>query len=125
MAPIPGRKRGLMMRGAGKAKVQASTGNVFADLALGDPQERLYKAELAHRISQTVAARGLTQAQAAELLGLDQPKVSALMRGRLSGFSADRLFRFLNDLGQEVEIHIRPARRAGRRGDTRVIVPAT
>ncbi len=55
---------------------------------------------------------------------LDQPKISALMHGKLKGFSAERLFRCLNDLGQEVEISIRPARQAGRRGDTHVIVAA-
>jgi len=100
--------------------VQASSGNVFADLGLPDPQDRLVKAELAHRICQIIAARGLTQTKAAKLMGLDQPKVSALMGGKLKGFSAERLFRCLNDLGQEVEIIIRPAQQAGRRGEIRV-----
>ena len=59
------------------------------------------------------------------MMGLDQPKISALVRGKLKGFSAERLFRCLNDLGQEIEITIRPARRAGRRGDIRVITAAT
>ena len=63
------------------AKVTASSGNVFADLGLRNPQDRLARAQLAHRICQVIAARGLTQAKAAELMGLDQPKISALMRG--------------------------------------------
>ncbi len=94
---------------------------MFADLGLPNPQDRLAKAKLAHRICEVIAERGLTQMEAAEILGLDQPKISALVRGKLNGFSADRLFRFLNDLGQEVEITIRPTQRAGRRGNIHVV----
>ncbi len=100
--------------------VEESTGNVFADLGVRNPGDRLLKAELAHRICEIIADRGLTQARAAELMGLDQPKVSALRQGRFQGFSAERLFRCLNDLGQEIEITIRPGRRAGHRGGVRV-----
>jgi predicted XRE-type DNA-binding protein len=104
--------------------VQESSGNVFADLGLRDPRKRLVKAQLAHRICQTIAARGLTQTKAAKIMGLDQPKVSALRRGQLKGFSVERLFRCLNDLGQEVEIVIRPVQQAGRRGDIHVVAAA-
>jgi predicted XRE-type DNA-binding protein len=104
-------------------RVQASSGNVFADLGLRNPHDWLVKAQLAHRICQVIADRGLTQTKAAALTGLDQPKISALLRGKLKGFSAERLFRCLNDLGQEVEITIRPARPA-RRGDIHVITEA-
>ncbi len=93
--------------------VEQSSGNVFADLALENPQEMLAKAELVQRICDIIAERKLTQTQAASLLGIDQPKISALMRGKLDGFSIDRLFRFLNAFGRDVEILIRPARRAG------------
>ncbi len=93
---------------------EKSSGNVFADIGLPDPDQALAKAELARQISALIAARGLTQAEAASLLGLDQPKVSALMRGRLSGFSTERLFRLLNALGREVQIVIKPARSAAR-----------
>jgi predicted XRE-type DNA-binding protein len=106
------------------ASVQESSGNVFADLGLGSPRDRLVKAQLAHRICQAITARGLTQTKAAELMGLDQPKISALRRGKLKGFSVERLFRCLNDLGQEVEIIIRPVRQAGHRGDVHVVAPA-
>jgi len=106
------------------ARVQQSSGNVFAGLGLANPQEMLAKAQLAHRISQIIAVRGLTQTKAAELMRLDQPKISALMRGKFEGFSAERLFRCLNDLGQEVEITIRPARRLGRRGRVHVVAAA-
>jgi predicted XRE-type DNA-binding protein len=89
-----------------KMEVHSSSGNVFADLGLPNPDELLVKAELVHRISELIAERQLTQGEAAEILGVDQPKVSALMRGKLSGFSTERLFRFLNALGNNVEIRI-------------------
>src|SRR3954453_21404902 len=100
--------------------VEASIGNVFADLGLKNPEELLAKAELVQRISDIITERKLTQAGAAKVLGIDQPKVSALLRGRLDGFSIDRLFRFLNALGKDVEISIRPARHA-EVAETRVI----
>src|SRR4051794_7165426 len=90
--------------------IEESGGNVFADLGLKNPEELLAKAELVHRICEILAERKLTQARAAKLLGIDQPKVSALLRGRLDGFSTERLFRFLNALGRDVEIAVRPAR---------------
>jgi predicted XRE-type DNA-binding protein len=101
--------------------IKKSSGNVFQDLRLPNPQEKLAKAKLALRICEVITERGLTQTRAAEMLGLDQPKISALVRGKLEGFSTERLFRFLNDLGQEVEITIRPAKQAGRRGTVRVV----
>jgi predicted XRE-type DNA-binding protein len=76
-----------------------------------DADEALAKAKLAYQIGVLIESAGLTQAQAAKRLGIDQPKVSALRRGKLGGFSIERLFRFLNDLGQDVEINIRPTRR--------------
>ena len=92
-----------------------SSGNVFADLGVTDPEEALAKAALARAISTLIAERRLTQVQAAELLGIDQPKVSALMRGRLAGFSIDRLLRFLLALDRDVEIVIKPGARPGGR----------
>src|SRR5687768_3470655 len=88
--------------------VDRGSGNVFADLGLPNPDLALAKAELVQRIRDLIAERKLTQSKAAELLGLDQPKVSALVRGRVEGYSIDRLFRFLNALGQRVEITVRP-----------------
>ena len=80
-----------------ETKVQIGSDNVFADLNLPNPEERLIKAELARRISDIIRQKNLTQVEAAEILSIDQPKVSALTRGKLSGFSTTRLFRFLND----------------------------
>jgi predicted XRE-type DNA-binding protein len=97
------------------------SGNVFADMRLPQPDELLAKADLAIQISRIIEERGLTQTQAASLLGIDQPKISALVRGRLEGFSLERLTRFLNALGQDVEIVVRPKSRSERYGHTRVI----
>ncbi len=92
-----------------------TSGNVFADLGVKEPDQALAKAELARQISAVIMDRHLTQARAASLLGIDQPKVSALMRGRLTGFSIDRLLRFLVTLDRDVEIVVRPrARKVGR-----------
>ncbi|MBN3990680.1 MAG: helix-turn-helix domain-containing protein [Nostoc sp. SerVER01] len=88
--------------------VYISNGNVFADLGLSNPEERLIKAELARKISEIIANRQLNQVQAAEVLGIDQPKISALTRGKLKDFSIDRLIRFINILGNDVEITIKP-----------------
>jgi predicted XRE-type DNA-binding protein len=84
-----------------------SSGNVFADLGVSHPNEALAKAELAHEIAKIIKKRRITQAKAAEVLGIDQAKVSALTRGQLRGFSTDRLFRFLNALGQDIEIRVK------------------
>ncbi len=83
-----------------------SSGNVFADLDLADADDLMGKANLALHIRRTIEQRGLTQAQAAAVLGLDQPKVSSIINGRLDGFSSARLMRFLNDLGCDVQIRI-------------------
>ncbi|WP_028083194.1 helix-turn-helix domain-containing protein [Dolichospermum circinale] len=99
-------------------EIKPSSGNVFTDLGLPNPDEMLVKAELARKISNAIIARHITQAEAAELLGIDQPKVSALMRGRLAGFSLERMFRFLNILGIDVEITVK----AKSRDDARIIV---
>jgi predicted XRE-type DNA-binding protein len=88
--------------------VERGSGNVFVDLGFSNPDLALAKAELVQRIRELIEERKLTQTKAAKLLGLDQPKVSALVRGRVEGYSIDRLFRFLTALGQRVEITVRP-----------------
>ncbi len=85
-----------------------SSGSVFADLGVSNPEEALAKAELANKISVLIRERKLTQTKAAELLGIDQPKVSMLLRGRLTGFSIERLMRFLMLLGQDIRISVHP-----------------
>ncbi|MBE9193138.1 XRE family transcriptional regulator [Gloeocapsopsis crepidinum LEGE 06123] len=99
--------------------VQASSGNVFADLSLDNADELLVKVELAHRISSIITTQRMTQSEAAEVLGIDQPKISALINGKLIGFSTARLFRFLNALGRDVEIVVKPKSHA--QAQTRVV----
>lgn len=91
--------------------VTPGSGNVFADLGLAQPVERAFKAELATHIQQFMSQKGWTQAQAAAVLGLDQPKISALLRGRLAGFSVERLLGLINRLGHNVEVRIDPEER--------------
>jgi predicted XRE-type DNA-binding protein len=86
------------------------SGNVFADLGLADAGGRLAKAELARQLCSMIAAAGLTQRQAAARLGVDQPKVSSLMRGVLKDFSTERLMRFVTAMNHDVVISIRPAK---------------
>ncbi len=101
-----------------RVPVTRSSGNVFRDLGLPRADEMLAKAALANRIAAILEKRGLSQTEAAQLLGVDQPKVSALVRGQLRGFSTERLFRFLHALGNEIEISIvpRPASRGAAPG---------
>ncbi len=104
--------------------VTESSGNIFADLGVAEPEEELTKAQLASHIRHAITRRRLTQLQAASLMGLDQPKVSALMNGRLAGFSNDRLMRFLAALGQDVEIVVKAKSRGRPRGQIRVVKAA-
>ena len=87
--------------------ITRGTTNVFADLGYADAEERQTKLRLAYVINQLVAERRLTQADAASALGINQPKVSALQRYKLDGFSVERLMTFLTALGQDIEIVIR------------------
>src|SRR4051812_20150615 len=98
-----------------------SSGNVFEDLQVDRPEEALAKAEIVRQISLTLTEQNLTESQAAKILGVDIPQVSALVRGRLTDLSIDRLLHFLLMLGRDVEIVIRtPEARVGR---VRVVVP--
>ena len=88
--------------------------NVFADIGVPDAGSALAKAELAARILQAINREGLTQIAAGKRLGVGQPKISALVRGRLEGFSTDRLVRFLTLLGCDVRICVSKPRPGGR-----------
>ena len=101
--------------------VTVSRGNVFADLGLASPEDVRARAELTARIAAIISSKGLTQTAAAKLLGVDQPKVSALLRGRLTGFSTERLMKFLTALGSNVEIVVRDRPRAKGPGHLQVV----
>jgi predicted XRE-type DNA-binding protein len=103
-----------------RMKVTPSSGNVFADLGFPDAEELQAKADLVIQIIQIIEERGLKQAEAAEIMGIDQPKVSALVRGKLDGFSMERLYRFLNALGMDVEIVVKPTSKRQRQATLRV-----
>ena len=91
--------------------VERSSGNVFADLDYPNPEEALAKSRLTRVIADILKQRGLTQTQAAELLGIDQPKISRLVRGQFREFSLERLIQFLGALDRQVAIVVRPANR--------------
>ena len=96
-----------------KARAKKSTqfergsGNVFADLGFRAPETELAKAKLVLQIAETIRTSGLTQQKAASKIGVDQPKVSMLLRGHTQGFSTDRLLRILTQLGRDVEIQVK------------------
>jgi predicted XRE-type DNA-binding protein len=91
--------------------------NVFADIGVRDPEGSLLRAKLAKEIAELIRRKGLRQNRVAEILGVDQSKVSKLVRGRISGFTSDRLLRFLNMLGCDVRIEV--SRRTRRTTNTR------
>lgn len=104
-----------------KIKIQSSTGNVFEDLGFLDSEEMLLKAELACKISDIIKKKSFSQMKAAEILGIDQPKISALMTGKLSGFSIERLFKFLTILGSNIQISIKLNIRNKSKGTINII----
>lgn len=104
--------------------VTPSSGNVFADIGVPEPEEELAKAQLAGRIRDIVRGSRMTQVAAAAVMGIDQPKVSALLSGRLGNFSSERLMRLLTRLGQDVEIVVKSKPRRRLRGRIRVVQEA-
>jgi predicted XRE-type DNA-binding protein len=96
-----------------KIEFERSTGNVFADIGIANPEQTLAKAEIARQVNKIIEARQLTQSDAAAILGIDQPRVSALSKGRLSVFSLEKLMQFASRLGNQVEISIKPSKRGG------------
>ena len=98
--------------------ITMSSGNVFADIGLPDAEELLFKADLVIAIANVIGKRRLSQRRAAETIGIDQPKISALINGDTRGFSTDRLIKILTRLGQDVDIRVHKSR--GSRGRVRV-----
>ena len=102
-------------------KIVRGTGNVFADLGYPDAEERQAKLRLAYALNQALDERGLTQAKAAKVLAVTQPKVSALRNYKLAGFSVERLMAMLTALDRDVEIIIRRKPRSRRPARIRVV----
>ena len=95
------------MQEENKVKIKKSSGNIFKDLGFENPEEALSKAKIAIKINEIIAQKGYKQKKAAEILKIDQPKISALKNGRLRGFSFERLLLFLDALNYDVEIRIK------------------
>jgi predicted XRE-type DNA-binding protein len=96
--------------------VEKSSGNVYADLGYADSDDMLVKAQIVAKIAEIIDQRRLTQEQAAEILGLTQPKISRLLRGQFRGVSERRLLRCLTKLGRDVQIVVRPTPRRRPQG---------
>jgi predicted XRE-type DNA-binding protein len=99
-----------------------SSGNVFDDLGIPTTEDEMLKVALARVITSTVRKRDLTQIEAAKIIGVDQAKVSLLLRGRLKGFSTDRLVRYLCALGKDIDIRISGRYRNNEPGRIKVAV---
>ncbi len=99
---------------------EVSSGNIFADIGLPNPEEHLVKAQLVVKISRLMKERGLKQREAAEIFGVRQPDVSKMLRGDFRQFSVERLMRFLVALGQDVEIVVKPRKPTGNAPALRV-----
>lgn len=93
--------------------------SVFHDLGLEDADDLFLRAELMRKIGMVIEKKGLTQTAAGKLIDMDQPRISALMHGKITRFSTDRLIKALNDLGQDIEVRIKPTLQ--KKGVTRVI----
>ena len=96
--------------------IKKGSGNVFADLGFPDPETHALKAALIHRIAKLIKQENLTQAEAAKRMAISQPDVSKMLKGQFRPFSLDRLMKFLNALGQDVEIAVKAAPRRRARG---------
>jgi predicted XRE-type DNA-binding protein len=105
-----------------RVAVYGGSGNVYADLGYPDAEDMLVKAQLVSKIAEIIERRGLTQTQAAKVLGLTQPKVSAMLRGQFRGFSERRLIDCLTSLGRDVQIVIKETPRHRAEGKITVVV---
>ena len=111
----------MIKRQTADMPVVASSGNVFADMGLAEPEEELTKAQLASHIREAIRRQRLTQVAAGARMGIDQPKVSALLNGRLANFSSERPMRLLTALCQDVEITVNAKPRNRTHGRIRVL----
>ena len=102
-------------------EIEDSSGNVYADLQVAEAEAMYVKAQLAGKIGDIIRHRHLTQQQAAEILGIPQPKLSGLLRGQFRGISETKMIECLNRLGRDVDIVVRKAPRRHPQGHTQVV----
>jgi predicted XRE-type DNA-binding protein len=105
-------------------EIKESSGNIYADLGMDDADEMLVKAQLATKIGEIVKARKWSQQQAADVLGLTQPKLSLMLRGQFRGISEAKMLECLTRLGRDVQIVVGPARRKTTAGRVAVVFAA-
>jgi len=103
------------------SNIEHGSTNVYADLGLDNAEEMLVKAQLATKIGDIIKRRKLTQVQAAELLGITQPKLSGLLRGQFRGISEAKMLECLTRLGRDVEIVVKSAPRSRAEGHVTVV----
>ncbi len=96
------------------------TGNTFKDLSVPQPELAKIKSDMALAIYSSIQSRGLSQSEAASMMGVDQAKVSAISRGTTKGYSVDRLMTFLNSLDMDVDIRLKPKPKRNKIAHTRV-----
>jgi predicted XRE-type DNA-binding protein len=115
---LPCARRQRRAQAMTKRKIEAyeGSGNVFADLGLPNPEERLLKSSIVTELHRLIKARNLTQVKAAKLIGISQPDLSHLLRGDYDDYSAERLMKMLTMFEQDIEIVMRPHRKAGEPG---------
>jgi len=101
--------------------IERGSTNVYADLGLGDAEEMLVKAQLATEINDIIKTRKLTQVQAAELLGITQPKLSGMLRGQFRGISESKMLECLTRLGRDIEIVVKSTPRSRSEGHVKVV----
>jgi predicted XRE-type DNA-binding protein len=107
-----------------KIEIHESSGNIFADLGLPDSEELLLKSQIVVELHRGIKSRKLTQTAAAKLIGIAQPDLSNVLRGRFSGFSTERLMRMLTAFGRDIDIVVRKPGRGKRPGRIRLLTAA-
>ena len=105
-------------------RIEKSSGNVFADIGIADPEAHELKAQLVMRIAKIIEKNEFTQLSAAKVMGISQPDVSKMLNGNFQAFSVERLFRFLTLFGQDVEIAIKKKKSKSAPSQGRVVVTA-
>ncbi|MDR0771070.1 MAG: helix-turn-helix domain-containing protein [Burkholderiales bacterium] len=105
-------------------EIEEGTGNIYADLGMADAEEMLVKAQLATKIGEIIKSHKWSQQQAAEVLGMTQPKLSKMLRGQFRGISEAKMLDCLTRLGRDVQIVVGPARRTASVGHVAVVFSA-
>ena len=103
------------------SKIEKGSMNVYADLGIADADEMLVKAQLASKIAEIIKLRKLTQTQASSLLGMTQPKLSNMLRGRFRGISEAKMLECMTLLGRDVQIVVKPVSRSRKTGHVSVL----